>query len=279
MINDEEINQIYDANRIKIGQGMYSEVYKTRHIESGTIVAMKIINKQLQNSQQLQNELEILKSVAHSNIVKLYDAWADDNMAYLFLEYCDGGSLRKKIWNGGFYKNAAAAKIIRTVVDAVAYLHQHSIVHRDIKPDNILFLDKSPESKVMLGDFGLAKFMNESTTTSYVGTLGYLAPEIIQRKSYNYKCDIWSIGIVAYELITGKLPFKRNLNENGLLALMQQEDINYKYDCGSPLARDFVKQCLRFDPNSRPDAAYLLCHPWLRGEEDCNCMNDKDGQE
>jgi serine/threonine protein kinase len=126
-----------------------------------------------------------------------------------------------------------------------------------------MYLRAAPGSDVLLGDFGLGKFVGEGLADSRVGTKGYQAPQILQGHLYDCKCDIWSTGIVAYELLHARLPFKDNQKEAALLDAMMRG--RFEIDAGtSPEAADFVRACLQPDAARRPDAASLLRHPWFR---------------
>ena len=165
-----------------IGHGSYGQVKETIKISTGEKFAMKIIPKKLMRGKEslVLNEIKILKSVSgeHKNIVNLVDYFESPNNLYLIMELCTGGELFDRLIEKGNYFEADARNIVRTVLDAVKFIHSRNIVHRDLKPENLIFRNKEPDSDLMLADFGLSKFQayESEKLKSHCGTPGYMAP-------------------------------------------------------------------------------------------------------
>ena len=212
---DGQITQYYDVLK-KIGEGASAKVYKVKAKNSGEIKAMKQVEKsKLPDVKYFETEIKILSLLDHPNIVRLFEVFEDDKNFYLIMELCHGDNLLSRMKNNR-YKEKAAAVLMEQVVAAIAYCHEKGICHRDLKPQNVLFCDESPNSPVKVVDFGISKIFDPSLTNfqnelkgdftkskkmdSQIGTLYFISPEII-KGSYNEKCDIWSLGVILYYYI------------------------------------------------------------------------------
>lgn len=200
-----------------LGSGKYGEVRKCIHKETGRIVAIKILNKQkmkIKNYDMLRNEIEVLKLCQHQNIVRLYDVLENVDYIFLVMENLAGGTLRdymKK--NSNKIPEEKAKYFVKSIALALEYIRQFGIVHRDIKPINILFDNKGV---LKIVDFGLAVILGPSQQCKgYAGTLDFCSPEVIIGVPYNRKADIWSMGVVTWYLLYGILPFD-SPNDNDL---------------------------------------------------------------
>ena len=197
------------------------------------------------------DEVQILLTVDHPNIVEYYETYDDVNYLYLVMENCPGGELFdsndifKK--DGADYTEMDAANITAKCLEALHHCHSLGIVHRDIKPENIMF---GADGEIRLVDFGLAK---ESATKmkTFAGTPYFMAPEVINH-NYNQKCDVWSLGCVLYMLVTGKLPFDGNSKVEVFHKINNAEYQEPSYV--SPECRDLIKKMLTVDPNKRVSA-------------------------
>ena len=154
----------------------------------------------------MQNEVRIMYSLKHPNVVQLFNHFEDEEKIYLVIEFCEGGQLYDKIKKGRFDEKSSA-KAMADLVSAVDYMHGQDppIIHRDIKPENLLL---TSNGTLKLADFGWSNFgggINERKT--YAGTPEYLAPEMINETGHNEKLDIWTIGIMLFEMLTGRTPF------------------------------------------------------------------------
>ena len=161
------------------------------------------------------NEIRILRLLNHENLITLDSIYETENSYYLILELFKGGNLKENIKHSGIFSEEKCIIVLEAILKALVYLHSHKIIHRDIKPDNILFRSKNPKVfEIALGDFGLSTFeSDESYGTQKCGTPGYVAPEILAMKnnnkneSYSNKCDLYSVGITFYYMLFGKLPY------------------------------------------------------------------------
>lgn len=249
----------------KLGNGAFSEVYLTKEKETGELFASKLINRdQIASPKHLWNEIHILNNLDHPSIIKLKDAYANKKYVTMVLEYAGGGELLEHMYSMEDYNEDEAIRIVRELLDALNYLHNKRVVHRDIKPENILF-DNDSSKTLKLSDFGLSGIMKENNLLSTcAGTPGFMAPEVIKSNGYGYECDMWSVGVLAYFLLSGVLPFNHSVPYK-----LYQSILNAEYEFGpefedvSPEAKDFIIKCIRVKPKERLTAKKALKHPWI----------------
>lgn len=195
-----------------IGKGSFSRVFEGHKEGQTERYAIKMIPNLSQNEQPMmeliEKEIEVLRKIEHPNIVKLIDIKRTKNNYYLVFEFCEKGDLEKYVHR--YYKTGmperTAQKLMFEMADAVKTLHEKNIVHRDIKLANILL---TRECVAKLSDFGFAKVQENSSMLmkTYCGTPITMAPEIHNRFQYDFKCDIWSLGVICFQLIYNKAPF------------------------------------------------------------------------
>lgn len=194
-----------------IGGGSFG-IVKTaiRRDFSNLKVAIKSIQKETIKGQihVLRREVENLMTINHPNIVKLFDLYEDDKAVHLVMEYCSGGELFTKITQKDRLSELDSRRLMKKMLSAVSHLHIHQIVHRDIKPQNFLFKSQDEFSEIKLVDFGLSYRTVEATEEmhSKVGTIYYTAPEVFSG-NYSAKCDVWSLGVILFVMLSGHLPF------------------------------------------------------------------------
>ncbi|EMD36910.1 hypothetical protein CERSUDRAFT_83936 [Gelatoporia subvermispora B] len=260
-----------------LGSGTYAIVKEAVHIKTGQYYACKVINKKLMEGREymVRNEIAVLKKVSkgHLNIVTLHDYFETAHNLYLCFDLCTGGELFDRICAKGNYYEQDAAQLVRTIMQAVKYIHECGIVHRDLKPENLLFRTKAEDADIMIADFGLSRIMEEDKfqlLTEICGTPGYMAPEIFKKTGHGKPVDVWAMGVITYFLLCGYTPFDRDTQEQEMQAIIAGD---YKFEPAeywenvSETARDFVRECLTIDPASRPTAAEALRHKWLASEE------------
>jgi len=273
----EDFESLSSSN---IGSGGFGKVYKVKHRVSGNIYAIKVINKKkiLESEMQDQMKLEvrIMYKLDHPNIIKLYNHFEDDDSFYLVLELASKGQLYTKLKRQGRLEERSAAQFIRDVVAAVSYLHalKPPIIHRDIKPENIL-LDDDEVGK--LCDFGWSNFFNQDRKRlTYCGTPEYLAPEMIKQAGHDQSLDLWNIGVLTYELLTGKPPFD-GATQSELYENIVKVKINFPKDF-SKLAKDLILRLLKSDPKERITIKELADHAWFKSNPSIRAPLVKPGQ-
>lgn len=202
----------------------------------------------------------------HPHIVKLYNHFEDNDNFYLILQMCSKGQLYSKLKKDGRLNERQTAQYMREVIQAVQYLHSLDppIIHRDIKPENIL-LDK--DDRVKLGDFGWSNFFNDSSQrTTYCGTPEYLAPEMIKQKGHDKNLDIWNLGVLLFELLTGRPPFEGKDQQKLFESILK---FQIKWPKGfSPVAKDLVQKLLKTNPSERIQLDEITNHPWFQNQEE-----------
>ena len=267
-------SNLKDLYEIKgdLGKGKFGLVKLGVHKESGREVAVKIINKKLVGPvdvQQVKSEIDILKIAKHPNIIKLYDVFENEKLIYIIMEYCAGGDLFSYIEKRGFrLKEERAAEIIHKLCTTIYFLHQYGIVHRDLKPENILMTDDTDNADIRLVDFGLGKIIGPGETcTEPFGTFSYVAPEVLQEKPYNFKVDLFAIGIITYLLVAGFLPFDHETSEKEIARQTVYEPTPFPSSIWKNIsieARMFVDNLLDKDPEKRMNIQEVLQHKWLQ---------------
>ena len=264
----EPETKINDFDILKeLGSGAFGHVYLVTHKTTNAQYAIKAIDKRnkanLDEQKYFCREIEIMYKVNHPNIVKLYGHFEDNNYCYFLMEYISKGNLysliprdKKKRIN-----TKVVALIMKDIISGIYYLHNMNppIIHRDIKPENIL-LNDGLIAKIT--DFGWSNYIIEGIIRKTMcGTPVYLAPEIIKQQGHNEKVDIWCIGVLLFELTTGKLPFQGNnvevLKSNILnLKISWPKDINLE-------AKNLIIKILKLDPDSRISLVDMIQHPFF----------------
>ncbi|KAL9190501.1 hypothetical protein ACHAXT_000207 [Thalassiosira profunda] len=284
-----------------LGHGIAGQVREGIHLATGSPCAIKTMHKaQIRRKDRIHREISFLKRCAHPNIVELYDVYETEEEVHIVTELCQGGELFDRIvqkataskeqrrrWAAdgdednlspdepllpACFPERDAARIVRSLLSAVAYLHSHNCVHRDLKPENILFseADDDDQSEVKLIDFGLSirHDPEDPPLRSTVGTSYYMSPELLDG-NYDRACDLWSVGVITYVMLSGRPPFNGSTDE-----VIFEKIKRGRYRMEGPLwddglisdaAKDFVKCLLDVDPMRRWTADMALEHEWLQG--------------
>lgn len=212
--------------------GSYGVVYKAIHKASKSKRAIKLINKEnvkVENEGELFSEIKVLKELDHPSIMRIYEFGSDKDFYYLVSEYIDGGELFDEIVKRKYMCEEDAAYIIKQILSAIVYCHSRGVVHRDLKPENILIDSVTAEGKINIKviDFGTALFVSPDTKMSeMLGTPYYIAPEVINGK-YNEKCDVWSIGVILFILLSGTPPFN-GFTDTEIMDNVKKGNYNFK---------------------------------------------------
>lgn len=264
-----------------VGSGSYSTVHRVQDKATGRPLAIKCIRKELLNSdvrRQIEAEAELMYECrGHENVVELVEFKNFGSEYYFVMEYCPSTVLRTIVTENStaFYSEAIAASVIRQTAAALKHIHALGIVHLDVKPDNLLLSSScSPAESVGIGwypimklaDYGMAA---RSPVRRTVGTLFYVAPEILSEGWCECSADMWSLGVVLYVLLCGFPPFMPPSEPDGTPIETQVVRGDFKFyspyfDTISDEAKDLVTRLLKLDPDERLTAAQVLRHPWLR---------------
>lgn len=253
----------YILYRPHIGKGSFSKIYRGKCKKTNKEIAIKKVS--LSHSKKikklLKREIECMKDLDHPNIVKLIEVIEDSKYIYIILEYCKVGDLSKFL-NKRSLKERIAKVFLRQIAQGLFYLRQHNIVHRDLKPHNILLTE---QYTLKITDFGLSKFVyKQQMFETLCGTPLYMAPEILNYNKYTDKADLWSIGVILYEMLTGKTPYEV-FSIYALVKQIEGKPILYphkKYPI-SKIANDLLFSLLEKNPNNRISWDDFFNHEWL----------------
>ena len=252
----------------ELGFGGFAKVVEGIHIPTGEKVAIKILDKNKLYSDSLalkriKLEISILKNTRHKNIIKLYEVMETPQKIYLIMEYCKGGELFNYIIRKKHLSEEQSCKFFHEIIDALEYLHVQNIVHRDIKPQNILLDNLNNEITIKIIDFGISNIYSlDNLLETSCGTASYAPPEMhTGNKYFGLLTDIWSAGVVLYIMNFGYLPFCEEDEDKNI-----QNIINGNYEIpkeANPELKDFLKHLLDINPLTRYDFDQIKKHPWF----------------
>ena len=268
IVKGQKINDRYEIIRV-IGEGGMANVYLANDLILNRKVAVKVLRGDLSNDEKFvrrfQREALSASSLNHPNIVEMYDVGEDDGDFYIVMEYVEGKNLKQLIKRRTRLSISEVIDIMKQLTDGIAHAHDSFIIHRDIKPQNILILDNG---LVKITDFGIAVALNSTQltqTNSVMGSVHYLPPEQAAGKGATFKSDIYSLGILMYELVTGTLPFRgENAVEIALKQMKEPIPSVKEFDESIPQSVEniILKSCAK-NPKNRYDSArdmyYDLC--------------------
>ena len=258
-----------------LGQGSYAECYAVQNRLTGINRAMKILHrKKLPGSNGISddtiiNEINILRQTDHPNILKLLSFYYNDVSYNIITELCSEGELYDEIEKNSIFSEKKASYIIYQILSAINYCHKMNIIHRDLKPENIFIVKREDYDNdllfIKIGDFGTAKWFEENKIErNVVGSCYYIAPEVLEKK-YNEKCDLWSIGVIMYILLSGKPPFN-GVNDEEIYKKILNGSYDLKsepWDKISKEAKDLIYKLLLKDTEKRINAEDALKHKWF----------------
>ncbi|XP_057440729.1 phosphoenolpyruvate carboxylase kinase 2-like [Lotus japonicus] len=248
----------------ELGRGKFGTVFRCFHQESNKSYAVKVINKNLltgsTDRQCLESESKFMTFLSpHPNILQIFETFEDADYLCMVLELCGPHALIDKLP----LPEPEACSVMKSLLEALAHCHRLGIAHRDVKPDNILF-DESGNLKV--ADFGFAEWCGEGRSMSgVVGTPYYVAPEVVMRKEYTEKVDVWSAGVVLYAMLSGIPPFDGDSPED-IFAAVARANLRFPtsiFSSVSAPAKDLLRKMICRDPSRRISAEQALRHPWI----------------
>ena len=266
-----------------LGKGGFGRVYKVKHKLSNQFRAMKIIkcktNNPHSNSYEIIKQINILKTLDHPNIIKIYEFYSTEKYIYIINELCTGGELFNKIVEVKYFTESTACFIMRQLLSAVAYCHDKGVIHRDLKPENILIEDSEEKDKeyfhIKIIDFGTCEILKKKKLTEQIGTSFYIAPEVL-KNGYNEKCDLWSCGVILYILLCGSPPFYGK-SEKEIFQKILEGNINFKHKIWNKISQDaknLVTKLLQVDPTKRLSAAKALEDVWFQKNININVITE-----
>ncbi|CAE6459585.1 unnamed protein product [Rhizoctonia solani] len=264
-----------------IGSGSFGSVYLGMDAVQGLLMAVKQVelptgssaNEERKKSMltALEREIELLKQLQHENIVQYLDSSIDTHHLNIFLEYVPGGSVATLLRNYGAFEEPLARNWVRQILQGLNYLHEREIIHRDIKGGNILVDNKGG---IKISDFGISKKVEDNLLggsrihrPSLQGSVFWMAPEVVKQTSYTYKADIWSVGCLVVEMLTGQHPWAQLSQMQAIFKIGSLARPTIPPDISSE-AEDFLNKTFELDFNIRPTAAELVKHPWVQPETD-----------
>ncbi|XP_077248329.1 protein kinase superfamily protein [Tasmannia lanceolata] len=254
----------------KIGSGSFAVVWRSTHRSLGLEVAIKEINKKQLNSkinESLRKEITILRQIRHPNIICLHEAIETADKIYLVLEYCMGGDLSSYIQRFGRVSEAIARHFMRQLAAGLQVLRENNLIHRDLKPQNLLLSTNDETPVLKIGDFGFARYlMPQGLADTLCGSPLYMAPEIIQNQKYDAKADLWSVGAILFQLVTGKPPFDGNNQFQLFQNILRSSEIQFPQGVVQELHPDCIDLCkslLRQNPVERLTFEEFFNHKFM----------------
>ena len=286
----DQLSEQYDIQRV-IGRGASSQVFAATHKSSGEKRAVKRIYKPkccrtARATRRLRDEVRVLSSIRHRHIVEMREVFETPSELFVVMERCEGGELFDRIVAKGSFSEAEAATVMRQLLSALADCHRRGVLHRDVKPENLL-LTSSEGWELKLSDFGLVKTLSDmdefseeeivspdsidetaqrfrrAETHTLCGSPYYMAPEVCGREKYGPAVDVWSSGVVLFILLTGAPPWERPPQFGSAPDLDVGRDLGHV----SSDAVDLILRMLRPFPGDRCTAQEALSHPWFKREE------------
>lgn len=271
----------------ELGTGISGAVYKCIEIDTGQPCAVKVIDRPKGwPAGAIPMEVKAMRRIGyHPNVVQLKDYFDTSQELYIVLELLEGGTLFHRIQKMHHYREGYAVKLVKNLLQGIKHIHEYNFIHGDLKSENLLLESNggSYPTVVKVADFGMSI---EGLGRKYCGTLSYIAPEVIKvylqlQESFDYKRDMWSVGVITYNLLSGKMPFPEKNEEgefNSVFDLILKNELKFDGDewvIVSPEAKDFVRALLTSDPKDRLSAKEALEHAWITGQRADNLQEDE----
>lgn len=288
-----EFKQTYEVLRL-LGRGASAEVNLVRHRETNKEYACKVVRKsnKMNDVKTMKTETTIMKKLEDEHLLRMVELYETEDTIWMVLEFADGGDLMHGLASLPVYNERAVANVFKQILLGVKYLHSEGIVHRDLKLDNILYSTPTNSDEAMqvkIADFGLSALTNVKRTsnnsqrlkstkflTEMWGTIEYFAPEVYERK-YGSQADIWALGCILFEMLTGELAFPHRENNLSFVdKVMAKSQLKkkpvrlFEQKAGwkdlSPEAQSMIRGMLKRNATTRFDIDECLSHPWITGD-------------
>ncbi len=257
----------------RLGEGSYGSVFRAVHNKTQVVVALKVVDMEDEDLNELIREVEIMKGLEARYIVQYFGSYIRDDRLWIAMEYAGVGSVADimKVRKQGM-EESHIANLLRQVLMGLDYLHEQRLIHRDIKCGNVLLND---DGDAKLADFGVSGQLTDKTQkrTTVIGTPYWMAPEVIQEIGYDTKADIWSLGITGLEMAEEEPPYA-NVHPMRAIFLIPSRDppVLSEPEQWHADFRDFLRQCLTKVPEGRPSAKQLLEHPFIAAAQPNKCL-------
>nr|CAB3263621.1 mitogen-activated protein kinase kinase kinase 1-like [Phallusia mammillata] len=274
------VEQEYRENKqwskgAQIGLGAFSACYQSRDMFTGTLMAVKQVNyircsaaEQQQVLAVITEEIALMRNLNHPNIVRLHGVTKEGPLYNVFIEWCAGGSVSALLSHYGSFNESVICNYALQLLRGLTYIHEQHLIHRDIKGANLLI--DSTGQRLRISDFGAAARLASKGTGAgefqgqLLGTIAFMAPEVLRGEQYGRSCDVWSCGCVVTEMATGKPPWEADMHSNHLALIFKiasSPTVPPIPDVLSPAMRDLCRRCLQTTPRDRPTASELVKHP------------------
>ncbi|XP_050081446.1 death-associated protein kinase related isoform X1 [Anopheles maculipalpis] len=259
--------QIYELSS-ELGRGKFGVVYKCKEKSTGVRLAAKFIQIVKKGDRRnIEREVHMMNVLHHSKIAQLYAAYEFDRTFCVMMELVEGGELFDRVLDEKFILTERACAIfMRQICDAVAYIHGNNIIHLDMKPENILCLTESG-NRIKIIDFGLAREYDPDNKLQVLfGTPEFVAPEVVNFEAISFATDMWSVGVIAYVLVSGLSPFagEDDIQTMGNITIGRYDFLDEAFDSVSEEAIDFINRCLVKEQKERLTAEDALKHKWIK---------------
>uniref|UniRef100_A0A0A9VZT3 non-specific serine/threonine protein kinase n=1 Tax=Lygus hesperus TaxID=30085 RepID=A0A0A9VZT3_LYGHE len=273
IIKNEPITNVYDVEHTPFARGKFAAVRKLVHKVTGVAYAGKFIRKRrrsMDQRQEILHEVAVLRLAAQSRrIVNLLEVYETPTEMALVLELAAGGELQRVVDIQDGLEESEAIVVMKQVLEALKFLHDLNIAHLDLKPQNMLLTRDYPDTNIVLCDFGISRVIQDGVEVREIlGTPDYVAPEVLSYEPISLATDVWSVGVLAYVLLSGYSPFAGDTKQQTFCNISQCT-LSFPpelFDSVSPAALHFIRSTLVTDPRCRLSAEECLNHPWLTGE-------------